>query len=101
LIAEDLIKKKKKKGKQKKSNMVATRTGAGNSTAAVEVVAMANNKAPVFSGKHGNDWTIWEMKMTAHLMDKGLDVCLGRILKANFQRKRLVHSKTMRKKPWN
>ena len=50
--------------------MVATRTGAGNSTAAVEVVTTANNKAPVFSGKHGNDWTIWEMKMTAHLMDK-------------------------------
>ena len=56
--------------------MVATRTGAGTSTAAVEVVAMANTKAPVFSGKHGDDWTIWEMTMTAHLMDKGLDVCL-------------------------
>ena len=56
--------------------MVATRTGAETSTAAVDVVATTNTKAPVFSGKHGNDWTIWEMKMTAHLMDKGLDVCL-------------------------
>ena len=56
--------------------MVATRTGAGTSTAAVEVVATTNTKAPVFSGKHDDDWTIWEMKMTAHLMDKGLDMCL-------------------------
>ena len=60
---------------KKKSSMVATRTGAGTSTAAVEVVATTNTKAPVFSGKHGNDWTIWEMKMTAHLMDKGFNVC--------------------------
>ena len=72
MIAEDL----KKKRKQKKSSMVATQTGAGTSTAAVEVVATTNTKAPVFSGKYGNDWTIWEMKMTAHLMDKGLDMCL-------------------------
>ncbi len=28
---------------------------------------------PTFSSKHGDDWTIWEMKMTAHLMDKGLN----------------------------
>ncbi len=33
-------------------------------------------KPPNFSGKHGDDWTMWEMKMTAHLMDKGLDECL-------------------------
>jgi hypothetical protein len=31
---------------------------------------------PVFSGNHGNDWTIWEMKMLADLMEKGLDACL-------------------------
>ncbi len=56
--------------------MVGATWSGGTSTPAVEVVATTNTKAPVFSGKHGNDWTIWEMKMTAHLMDKGLDVCL-------------------------
>jgi hypothetical protein len=35
-----------------------------------------NLKPPVFSGKHGDEWTIWEMKMMAHLIDKGLDACL-------------------------
>ena len=35
----------------------------------VEVVAGAISKMPVFSGNHGNDWTIWEMKMLAHLME--------------------------------
>jgi hypothetical protein len=28
------------------------------------------------SGNHGNVWTIWEMKMLAHLMEKGLDAYL-------------------------
>ncbi len=36
---------------------------------------MMRSKPPTFSGKHGDDWTMWEMKMTAHLMDKGLDKC--------------------------
>jgi hypothetical protein len=67
--------------------MVATWTGAGISTAAVEVVATTNTKAPVFSGKHGDDWTIWEMKMTAHLMDKGLDVCLEQDFESKFPTK--------------
>ncbi len=85
MIAEDL----KKNRKQKKSSLVATRTGAGTSTAAVEVVAMANTKAPVFSGKHGNDWTIWEMKLTAHLMDKRLDVCLEQDFESKFPTKEI------------
>jgi len=42
----------------------------------VEVVTTTNSKPPTFSGKHGGDWTIWEMKMIAHLMDKGLNECL-------------------------
>jgi hypothetical protein len=42
----------------------------------VEVVATTSSKAPVFSGKHDDEWTIWEMKMTAHLIEKGLDMCL-------------------------
>jgi hypothetical protein len=42
----------------------------------LEVVTATNSKPPIFSGKHGDDWTIWEMKMIAHLMDKGLDECL-------------------------
>ncbi len=45
-------------------------------TSSVEVVTMTNSKPPNFSGKHGDDWTMWEMKMTAHLMDKGLNECL-------------------------
>jgi hypothetical protein len=55
--------------------VAATRSG-GTSKPAVEAVVTTNTKVPVFSGKHGKDWTIWEMKMTAHLMDKGLDLCL-------------------------
>jgi hypothetical protein len=46
-------------------------------TSSVEVVATTSSKPPTFSGKHGDNWTMWEMKMTAHLMDKGLDKCLN------------------------
>jgi hypothetical protein len=42
----------------------------------VEVVMGTTSKTPVFSGNHSDDWTIWEMKMMAHLMEKGLDACL-------------------------
>jgi hypothetical protein len=49
---------------------------AGATTTNVQVVTGTTSKPPVFSGNHGDDWTIWEMKMTAHLMEKGLDVCL-------------------------
>jgi hypothetical protein len=42
----------------------------------VEVVTGTTSKPPFFSGNHGDDWTIWEKKMTAHLMEKGLDKCL-------------------------
>jgi hypothetical protein len=42
----------------------------------VEVVTTTSLKPPTLSGKHGDDWTMWEMKMTAHLMDKGLNKCL-------------------------
>jgi hypothetical protein len=54
--------------------VVATRTSL--TTNNVEVVTRTTSKMPVFSGNHGNDWTIWEMKMSAHLMEKGLDACL-------------------------
>ena len=50
-------------------------TGASVTTR-VEVVTATTSKTPVFSGNHGNNWTIiWEMKMSAHLMEKGLDAC--------------------------
>ncbi len=42
----------------------------------VEVVMGTTSKTPVFSGNHGDNRTIWEMKMMAHLMEKGLDACL-------------------------
>ncbi len=41
------------------------------------MVTTTSSKPPTFSGKHGDDWTMWEIKMTAHLMDKGLDECLA------------------------
>jgi len=57
--------------------MVATtRANASSATSHVEVVTGTTSKTPVFSGNHGDDWTIWEMKFSAHLMEKGLDACL-------------------------
>ncbi len=57
---------------------MAARTRANTSAATtnVEIVTGTTSKPPVFSGNHGDDWTIWEMKMMAHLMKKGLDKCL-------------------------
>ncbi len=45
-------------------------------TSNFEVVTGTTSKPPVFSSNHGNDWTIWEMKMMAHLVEKGLNICL-------------------------
>ena len=56
--------------------VVATRANASSTISNVEVVSGTTSKTPVFSGNHGDDWTIWEMKMSAHLMEKGLDACL-------------------------
>ena len=56
--------------------VVATRANVSSTTSNVKVVAGTTSKMPVFSGNHGNDWTIWEMKISAHLLEKGLDVCL-------------------------
>ena len=55
---------------------VATRTNASSATSHVEVVTGTTSKTPVFSGNHGDDWTIRKMKFSAHLMEKGLDACL-------------------------
>ncbi len=54
----------------------------------VEVVTGATSKTPVFSGNHSDDWTIWEMKMTAHLMEKGLDACLDPNFKTRLPAKK-------------
>ena len=56
--------------------VAATRANASSATSHVEVVTGTTSKTPVFSGNHGDDWTIWEMKFSAHLMEKGLDACL-------------------------
>jgi hypothetical protein len=53
----------------------------------VEVVTGTTLKPPVFSCKHGNDWTIWEMKISVHLMEKDLDVCLDPKFKARLPTK--------------
>jgi hypothetical protein len=42
----------------------------------VEDVVGMTSKAPVFSGNQSDDWTIWEMKMSANLMEKGLGPCV-------------------------
>jgi hypothetical protein len=55
--------------------VVATRANASSTISNVEVVSGTTSKTPVFSGNLGDDWTIWEMKMSAHLMEKGLDAC--------------------------
>jgi hypothetical protein len=52
------------------------RANASSTTNNVEVVTGMTSKVPVFSGNHGNDWTIWEMKMLSHLMEKGVGACL-------------------------
>jgi hypothetical protein len=41
-----------------------------------EVVTATTSKMPVCSGNHGNDWTIWEMKMSALLTEKELDAAV-------------------------
>jgi len=56
--------------------VVGMRANASLMTNNVEVVTGTTSKTPVLSGNHGDDWTIWEMKMLAHLMEKGLDACL-------------------------
>ncbi len=66
---------------EKETNMVAT-TYNGAATS-VKVIVTTNSNAPVFSDKHVDKRTIWEMKMTAHLMDKGLDM----FLKPGFESK--------------
>jgi hypothetical protein len=56
--------------------VVVTRANASATASNVEVVTGTTLKTPVFSGKHGDDWTIWKMKFLAHLMEKELDACL-------------------------
>jgi hypothetical protein len=59
---------------EKETNMVATTRN--HTATSVKVIMTTKLKAPVFSGKRGDEWTIWEMKMTAHLINMGLDMCL-------------------------
>jgi len=56
--------------------VVATQANASSTTNNVKVVAGTTSKMPVFSGNHSDDWTIWEMKILAHLMEKRLDTSL-------------------------
>jgi hypothetical protein len=56
--------------------MVAATRASLTTTNNVEVVTGTTSKTPVFSGNHGNDWTIWDIKFSAHLMEKGLDAFL-------------------------
>ncbi len=59
-----------------KEMVAATQANASVATTNFQVITGTTSKPPVFSGNHENDWTIWEMKMMAHLMGKGLDSCL-------------------------
>jgi hypothetical protein len=67
--------------------VVATRANAGLTISNVEVVTGTSSKTPVISGNHGDDWIIWEMKMSAHLMEKGLDACLDPTFKTRLPNK--------------
>jgi hypothetical protein len=64
-----------------------TRASASAVTTNVEVVTGMTSKPSVFSGNHGDDLIIWEMKMTAHLMEKGLDKCLDPIFETRLPMK--------------
>ena len=81
--------------------VVSTHGGTTTAPVEVEVVATSNLKAPFFSGKHGDVWTNWEMKMTAHLMDKGLDTCLKLGFNNKLPQKRVVQVLTMKKEQLN
>ena len=70
--------------------VVATRANASSTISNVEVVTGTTSKMPVFSGNHGNDWTIWEMKFLAHLMEKGLGACLDPTFEARLPKKERV-----------
>ena len=84
--------------------VVATRANANSTISNVEVVSGTTSKTPVFSGNHGDDWTIWEMKMSAHLMEKGLDACLDPTFETRLPNKEsgpfdmTVEDKRIRKK---
>jgi hypothetical protein len=52
------------------------RANASTVTTNVEVVTGTTSIPSVIRGNHGDNWTIWEMKITTHLMEKGLDSCL-------------------------
>jgi hypothetical protein len=53
--------------------VVMTRANTSLTASNVEVVMGMTSKTPAFSGNHGDDW---EMKFSAHLMEKRLDTCL-------------------------
>ncbi len=72
---------------KRKEMEVATRANASSTTSNVEVVTGTTSKTPVFSGNRGNDWTIWEMKFSAHLMEKGLDIYLDPNFKTRLTNK--------------
>jgi hypothetical protein len=73
--------------------MVAgTRANASAAMTNVEVVTGTTSKLPVFSGNHGNYWTIWQMKMTAHLVERDWIHVWIPILKQDCQQKRMDHS---------
>jgi hypothetical protein len=74
--------------KKKSTKEVVVRMQA-SSTTSVEVVTATTSKMPVFSGNHGDDWTIWKMKMLAHLMEKGLDACLDPDLETRLPEKEI------------
>ena len=60
---------------RKESIDIAKRIGCQNDASVtmtnVKVAMVTNSKLSVFSGNHNDDWTIWRMKMMAHLMSYG------------------------------
>jgi hypothetical protein len=67
--------------------VVAIKANANATASNVQVVTGTTSITPVFSGNHGNGWTIWEMKFLAHLMEMGLGACLDPNFKTRLPNK--------------
>ena len=70
-----------------KEMAAGTRANASAATTIVEVVTGTTSEPPDFCDDHDDDWTIWDTKMMAHLMKKGLDECLDPDFETRLQTK--------------
>jgi len=67
--------------------VVATRANASSTISNVEVVTGTTSKTPVFSGNHGDDWTIWEMRCRRILWKRDWTHVWIRLSKQDYPKK--------------